>query len=312
VAELITDKIIIKMKNIKYLMITSLVTGMFASCLKPNKATYTNFSEVTDKVMIINSGVANAGKAPANILVAGSTDSFIAIDVDVQLASKNTNASDLTVKLGLDDAARVKYNTNDPNAVGFEALPDSCYSFPNGNVLIKSGTNFGKTTLYIYPTKVDVSKSYMLPISITDPGGKEVTTNANTQYFNVIGNELAGPYLWTFSRWNLPDTNGPKNGSSFVDESGLILPVTPTTISLTSGYYIQPRFNISYKKSGGVYSDWKITINPEDNAVLETNGVTVTDGPYIWVADPVNRKFVIAYQVFNGAANRFLIDDYHQ
>jgi Domain of unknown function (DUF1735) len=298
--------------NIKSVLAGITIGTMLVGCLKPNKKSFTDFSTTEDKVLISASGIANAGKKPANILVAGSTDSVIIVDVEVQLASKNLNQTELTVVLDKDDAARLTYNAQDKLAVGFEAMPDSCYSFPSKTLVIKPGTNFATTKLMIYPAKVDISRSYMLPITIKDAGGKSLTSNANTQYFNIIGNELAGPYNWTFRRYNNTDSVGALNGTSFVDDAGLILPVTPTSISLTSGYFIQPRLVVSYKKSAGAYSDFKVTFNETDLKTLTDNGITITDGPNLWVADPIARKFVVSYTVFNGAANRFLIDDYHQ
>jgi hypothetical protein len=299
--------------KIKMIMGTALIGAALTGCLKPNKNSYTDFSTTTDKVMILNAGLAGASKSPASIVVAGSTDSVLEVEIDVQMASKNTNTESITVTLAVDDAKRGPYNTQDKLKVGFDALPDSCYSFPNKTVSIVPGTNFGKAKLYVYPTKVDITKSYMLPISIINGGGKDLTTNSNTQYFNMIGNELAGSYLWTFSRYNSGDSlSGFSAGSSWVDDPGLILPVTPTTITMPSGYYIQPRYEITYDKTGGVYSNFKVTLNEADVKTMADNGVTVTDGPYLWIADPVAKRFLLNYTVFNGSANRYLVDEYHQ
>jgi hypothetical protein len=291
----------------------TLALGILAqACLKPNKGTYTDFSTVQDHVIIMNSGLANLPKAPASIVVAAAESDTIEVPIEIQLASKSTNAADLTVTLGIDDAKRTEYNTK--NGKNFLIFPDSIYSFPTRTVTVKAGQNFAKTSIMVYKPKVDPSKSYMLPISIKDASGKNLTSNFNTQYFNIIGNPFAGTYLWTFKRYNAADSNVALNGLSFADEAGLILPISETEFTMKSGYYIEPRYLVSFKDNGGgSYSDFKAEgFNEDDLASMEAGGVTVSVQPKVWIADPVAKRFVLNYTAFNGSASRYIIDDYHQ
>jgi hypothetical protein len=297
-------------KNIIKLTTMALLMTGFHSCLKPNKATFTDFSTTEDNVIIVNSGLSNLGKAPANIVVAAATTDTIPVEIMVQLASKNLNQESINITLEIDDSYRTAYNTKEGKA--FIPFPDSIYSLPNKTVTIKPGTNFGTTTLYVYKPKVDLAKSFMLPVIIKDASGKKLSSNFNTQYFNIIGNPLAGPYKWTFRRYNGPDSTVALHSLSFVDADIVLLPASETQFTATAGYFIQPRYEVDFVNTAGTFSDFKVQLNADDVATMVANGVTVTDGPNILYADPVAKRFIFQFAVMTSGGPRYVIDDYHQ
>lgn len=301
-----------KNKFVKYLSLTTLAfTALFVtSCVKENKQTFTDFSQVQDMVILQNAGLANfAGFA--NIVITPSSDDTIRLDVYAGLASVYTVNSDITVKLGIDDAKRVTYNTANPGS-DYLAFTSNMYKLLGTQVVIKAGQRYAKTTLEVYKNEVDLSKSWMLPISITDASGKKLSSNQNTLYFHVIGNPLAGDYTWDFYRWNNATGTGANAGGTFFDEVATFLPVSATTIEVASGYFIQPSYQLSFNYNSGVFSNFKVIMKPSDVQALTDNGVSIVDGPNLLLADPVAGHFKFQYIVWNGAANRYLIDDYYK
>ena len=64
------------------------------------------------------------------------------------------------------------------------ALPDSAYSFPNTSVTIPAGSHLDTLTVYFYPSKIDSTQSYMLPIGISNAQGKTISGNFSIIYFH--------------------------------------------------------------------------------------------------------------------------------
>ncbi|HET9055656.1 MAG TPA: DUF1735 domain-containing protein [Chitinophagaceae bacterium] len=280
----------------------------FASCVKKNEKTFTDFSDLTDMVILQNSGLANFS-GYANVVITPSSPDTIRLDIYAGLASVYTGSSDITVTLAIDDAKRTAYNT--ANNTNYNAFTSNMFKLLSNSVVIKAGQRYAKTTLEIYKDSVDLSESWMVPISITDASGKKLSSNQNTLYFHVIGNPLAGDYTWDFYRWNNGTGTGTQTGS-FSGEVASFLPVSATTIEVQSGYFIGPSYQLSFDFNGGVYSNFKVIMKPEDVQALLANDVSIVDGPNILLADPIAGHFTFQYIVWNGSANRYLIDDYYK
>ncbi len=206
----------------------------------------------------------------------------------------------------MDDALIAAYNS--ANGTSFEILPSDAYSLGTKTLTIPAGQQFASTSIEIYQSKIDPAKSYLLPISIKDAGGIALTSNLNTLYFNIIGNVIAGDYSWDFTRWNNPAGSGAPASSSFTGDVATFIADNSTQVEVPSGYFIQPRYVISFTRSGGVLSNFKVKFNTSDVAALTTAGVTVTDGPNIIKADPIKGEYIFQYKT----VTRYIIDRYYR
>jgi hypothetical protein len=289
----------------KILSILSVASLLLSGCLKDDRIN--EYSNLGQTIELPGHGLANfSGDA---VIAAGQTDPMV-FKIVTYVSSENPPSSNVNYTLGLDDTKRTAYNSSGAGLI-YELAPDSIYSFPVKSGVIPAGSRSHELSITFFPDKVDPSKTYMLPIVIKDGGGVKVSGNLSTVYYHLIGNPLAGSYLWDFYRWNIATPTGAP-GTTWVGEPITLLPVSPTIVEAPSGYFIQPRYRLEFTNTGGVLSNFSVTINAADNADLIANGVTVTDGPNIQIANPVTKRFRFQYQVFNGTAFRYLIDEYYK
>ena len=292
----------------KFLKLSSFIAAVFlmfiiGSCVK-TVSNFTDLSKVSDLVILRNAGL--SGLKTSNIRVDATSPDKLVIDVWAELASVYASNSDITVKLAVDDAKRTTYNNT--NGTSFQAFASNQYKLVNTTLTISAGGHYVKTTLEIYQDKFDPTISYMLPVSITDASGKGLSSNQNTIYFNVIGNPIAGNYNWDFTRWNNPDGTGTPSGLSFTGDVTTFVADNPTTVEVASGYFIQPRYVITFTNTGGVLSNFAVSLNPEDVKAMSDNGVTVTNGPNITKADPITGEYIFWYTT----VTRYIIDRYYK
>lgn len=212
----------------------ALVISMGA-CVKNRNANATDFSQITpileirDNISGIgnDAGLSNFGKASLSFTSDTGTFSFY-----VNLASEFTLDHDITVTVGIDNAALQSYNADPANAVDYELMPDSIFSLPATQVTIKAHERVALVSVDVYANKIDPSKSYMLPISITDASGINISGNFGTIYYHVIGNCLAGTYDVVGTRTNYTGAVSGGIISSVTDLSAnspkIVIPVDPT------------------------------------------------------------------------------------
>jgi hypothetical protein len=227
---------------------------------------------------------------------------------NVNLAGPTTLTSDLTVTVGF-DATKVLDNIKG-DAIDYTLMPDSLYKFMSKTAVIKAGQRVATLKIVFYPSKIDVTKSYNLPVVIKDAGGKTISGNFGVIHFHVIGNPIAGAYNWDFIRRNNQAGTGGPSGGSFSGEHTIFSPVNPTSVKTATGYYVQPNYLISFKNTSGVLSNFKAQIAPDEiEGAFTNNGITVVTQPVITVSSDY-KSFTINYVVFNGAAYRNCWDYY--
>jgi hypothetical protein len=323
----ILNKIIMKKISIYSLLIVTV--SMFSSCLKDKGfenneyGLKPNEGYNAESVKILQGGT-TTGDINAQKLNfaddAASLDSSSFNVIYVNSATANPIAkTTINITLGVDDAFRVAYNADPTNATKFDAMPDSTYSFTATATTIAAGQTMSPTLkIYFKPNKFDPSKLYMLPVVIkTVSNGIQIQKNYGYVIFSKIGNPIAGKYLWDFKRWNIPTqsvgepTIAP-NGGTFINDDTKFSPLDGTTILVESGYFIQPRYQLSFTLVNNVPSNFSAIIYGPDNDALIAAGVTVVEGPNILIADPVTKRYKLQYQVFNGTAYRYIIDEFHQ
>ena len=282
-------------------MIATVLVITLNSCLKDRLAKETDFSGLRDHVTLVKGGLTNF--SANNVRFASDTSTY---DVRANLASVNPPKSPVTITIGVEGALVAAYNT--ANGTDFELLPDSAYTLAANSLTIPAGEQYAATTLEVYQSKIDPAKSYILPISITEGGGIALTSNLNTLYFNIIGNVIAGDYNWDFTRWSAPSNVGSPDGNSFTGDVNTFVADNASQVEVSSGYYIGPRYVISFTNTGGVLSNFKVKLNATDVATMTTGGVTVTDGPNIIKADPVTGEYIFQYTTLT----RYVIDRYYK
>ena len=227
---------------------------MIASCVK-ERAGFTDLSKVHDMVIINTSGLANF--ASAKVSVNSVKPDTLKFPIIVEFAGVNSATSDVTVKLGVEDALRVAYNT--ANSKSYQPLASNQYKILNTTLTIPKGQHYAQTTLEVYQNKYTSGIPYMLPVSITDASGVSLSSNQNTKYFNftVAGNPLDFKYTWVYKRWNAADTTGAlASPTPTTTPNTAGSPDNDTKIEFQSGYGAQNALNIryvlSFTNTGGV------------------------------------------------------------
>ena len=266
------------------------------SCVK-SRSGFTDFSEVSDFVILTGSGTGNF-KA-SNILVNTSSPDTIKLTATANLASANSNNGPVTVTIGVDNSAITAYNT--ANGTNFQPFPANAFKIVNNSITIPGGQqHYGTTTVWVFQNKLDPTISYMLPVSITDGGGKKLSSNQNTIYYNVIGNPLAGNYNQNFYRWNgTSDTTTPPNSTVFTNQPVVIAPITATSILLPESYLqtfvgSTAGITLSFTNTAGVLSNFSVSLDPTTAAGLASGGFTVVTPPKL-----------VGYQIVGNAATHY-------
>jgi hypothetical protein len=268
-------------------------TMFLASCVKDRNTGATDFSQLSPIVQITEGGMA---KYSSQSLLFPASDVSDTAYFTVNYAATNVAPSDISVTLAYDAAALAAYNAANPTAINAK-FPDSIYRFTQTSVVIKKGQNYSDPIkLTVFPYKVDPSKNYMFPISITDAGGNKISGNFGTIYFHFIGNPLAGTYNNVGTRYNYTGvvgyTGGAIPGGYTTAACGTPKVLAPLSSTVTTTYYAN--------LGAGTDRDYYFSYDP---AVSLTNvGVDFTQsfkdgisniGVFIHTYDPVLRKIHI-------------------
>jgi hypothetical protein len=182
-----------------YLIASISLLFSLESCVKNRNDLATDFGsiqpivEIRDNISGLgnDAGLSNFGKASLSF---PATDDADTASFYVNLASVNVMGKDINVTVAVDQAAIDAYNSDPANTVDFVPMPDSLFSIPQTQVTIPAGLRVALVQVIFHPSKFDASKSYMLPISITDASGLAISGNFGTIYYHSIGNPSAGVY----------------------------------------------------------------------------------------------------------------------
>jgi len=304
------------------LPLLAIVAGL-SSCLKEGDA---NFSEdnLTNSILelqfieggsgtTINSGLQYFGGAALTYPASHTADTA---HINVSLAGAKTMDKDLNVTIGVDETKRLDYYGSD--SIQYEIMPDSLYDFVGTSATIKAGERVAPLEVVFYPSKIDPTKSYILPVTVTEPSGVTVSSNFGTVYFHVIGNPIAGNYLRTYYRWNL--NSAPALGNipteslaGYEEKVYTFTPINPSTVAVPTGYYYQIDYNITFDNNNGVLSNFNVAFDKgQYDTYFVANGVTLVEGPKIMDMSPDQTYFEIHYVVTNGSAYRYIIDVYEK
>jgi hypothetical protein len=91
------------------------------------------------------------------------------------------NASDIPVIFQKDNTLVAAYNMT--KLANYVMLPDSCYQFTSLQGTILAGARRVTLQIIVFPKKMDKSKRYMLPFTLTNAGGETIVSNLKTILF---------------------------------------------------------------------------------------------------------------------------------
>jgi len=296
------------MKKRLYLITTILISAAvltLSSCLKDSR--YVTFA---NGGTVVNFPLGGLNYFGADAITA-STDTVVT-QFSIDVASPTVPTTATTVVIAVDPTIVTSYNALG-GPVTYTLMPAADYVLSGTTITIPAGQRTAIVTLTVYKGLLDPAQSYMLPIKIVSgSGGAIVSGNFGVHYYHVIGNDFAGLYTWTYTRWN----NGTGTGAPLINGAvnpGPVNPITPTEIQMITGYNNQGvRYDITFTKTGpGAYSNWNLTFVPADvSGIWGAAGISVVQQPVFLVLDPANFHFQMQYVAFNGANDRYLIDDY--
>jgi hypothetical protein len=177
---------------IKTAFLSLAAMAMLSSCLKDN-AHYVDFADTKPLVEIPQvTGVVGTGEfqAEAFNIVSAPTPLNLLINVAAPQPLKTA----LNVKLSVDAAALTAYNT--AKGTSYVLLPPADYSSSLA-VTIPANTYQANLVININTSVIDPSQSYVLPLTITDGGGQQIS-NYKTILYNIqVKNKYDGVYTVT-------------------------------------------------------------------------------------------------------------------
>ena len=182
------------MRSIKIFL--SVITGtlLLASCLKDSGNNFANTAAPSpNAVMFLN---VNSAGYTTNVqsLGAVSTSPATTFSFYVQLSSSNGAAYPAT-SVSVDTAAVNVFNYNNSNGTTLSILPDSTFTFLNKTATIDPVTHLATFSISLNATKVDLSQSYALGISLKSASNSAVTVASNATYSTkVILVTIKNPY----------------------------------------------------------------------------------------------------------------------
>ncbi|MDB5149619.1 MAG: hypothetical protein JWQ57_3639 [Mucilaginibacter sp.] len=298
-----------KAKYIKGIMALSITALLFSSCLKDPGHVFNPEATTSNVVQFFNSNMLNFS---ADAATAPGLDT---ITFAVGVTAANPPSAPTTVTIGVDNTL-----ITDVNGITYIPVPADAYTLPT-KITIPAGKNNVNTTVIIDKTKLDPAVSYLLPVKIISSSPSlPIAANANVHYFHVIGNDFAGPYDHAFTR-----TPAASNYAFGSGHTALFIPDSHTAFEVVGGYYTAAlRYVVSYTETGAypnaTYTNFQISINPDDVAIMTAAGIAVTNAPVINGYDSThNYSYTEAlalftngftYSVLGGSGARVNLDQY--
>lgn len=275
-------------KKINLLSIIALSVAVLSlsSCLKDSRLV--DFSKGGTIVEFSKGGKAGLG---ADAITEATDTVTRQISINVASVTPPTSATKITLSAN-DPAITTAYVASDPS-VNYLPFPAGSYALSTTSVTIPAGQRIAIVTVTIYKNQLNPALSYMLPVAITNAGGLTISGSKGIHYFHVIGNDFAGPYDHIYTRWNTPDTVSSAPTTYRKDLGTYIFnPVSPNEFTVQTGYFTQPRYDVTFTKSGGLYSNFAVKFYGTDVADLFTaNGITVGTSPMFLPADYKTNPF---------------------
>lgn len=229
---------------------------------------------------------------------------------NVNIAGPAAASSDVNVTLGVKASAVLDNYKSD--SIKYELMPDSLYHIITPTATIKAGSRIGKLEIAFFPSKLDPSKSYMLPIVVEQAGGLTVSGNFGIVYFHVIGNPLAGAYDVVGTRYNYTGSIGYTGGPIPPNYVGTAASPSPKVAAPSSATLV----SLDFANLGGNGYHYLITYHESNPNTIEVSGDFLASVSNFVVLvktyDPVLKKMHIVSTYNNaadGSGNDRIIDE---
>ena len=165
----------------KKISLLGLIICSLSACLKDNPAVdFSTVGTIIEILPVNGGGLENFATAELKF---SATEKIYSADVVLNIASPKPLNKTLTISLEVNDALRSAYNS--ANQDQYDAFPDSTFSFPVKSGTIAAGQRLDTLRVYFYPSKIDVTKNYMLPVRIKDAQGETISGNFGSIYFHT-------------------------------------------------------------------------------------------------------------------------------
>jgi hypothetical protein len=286
------------------------ILGGLSACIKDYRKNETNLSNLQATANIVEGGLYQFS---AQALLFPATDLVDTALFHINYAATNVAPADETFSIAIDPAALTAYNGL--GGVQYLPLPDSCFIFTATSAVVAKGQTYSAgIPVIVYPSKIDPTKNYMLPISIKQaPQGVILSSNISTVYFHFIGNPIAGTYEQYWTRWNSSDTTGTPAYNNVDVGPVTFSPNSPTEIQVGSQGTGETDI-IDFSNNNGVLSNFTVSFpgGPTGLAAYAASlGLESMSTPVLETADPVHGIYRIYFTYVNGAgASRCIINNY--
>ena len=288
------------MKRIKkinrILIFSGIVIALFSmsSCLK-NGPYYTDFASVGASVDLpLSASNANRPVTFAYLV----TPSLTSVDIPyyINLASPKTLSTAVTATFALDTAFLNSYNA--ANGTNYLLMPDSVYTVINGwNRTIPAGKRLDSMYVHFDFTKLDLSNTYILPITIQS--ASVPIEQWNHLMINVgVKNIYDGEY--TLTGYTLRAGDGVKTGH-FPAQNMSLVTSGPTSVTFGS---LQP-----WGDGTGVgIGNPVLQVNADNSVTVSSSGGATNAPGYNSHYDPSSLTFYVSYYWGAGPTSRLAID----
>ena len=294
------------MYKLKLSLVMLAVSVSLLACLKDER-----FLDVSKTQPIIEFAFGTNAESDLGNFGLDPTADVLDTAIAVNIASPQVLDYPVTVTLKVDQAAIDKYNGVAGNTA-LTVLPDSTFQFTTTTVTIPAGHRIARIPLTLFPTKIDATKSYGLPISIvsaTGPNGQNlvVSGNAGVALYAFIGNPIAGVYNEEWIRWASFDTTTAP-ALHFTNNPVLVSAKSPTEVDFSSALN-GAGFSITFDNNAGVLSNFQVTLDPSTYGTF--GAASITKEPTIIRADPVHGVYRFYFQYVNtSGASRTIVEEF--
>ncbi|GAB2829975.1 DUF1735 domain-containing protein [Ferruginibacter profundus] len=263
-------------------------------------------------------GLSNFGNSSLSFDNSKPIDS---IPVSLEFSGPKVFDKDVTVTIGLDNAALTAYNATVPaGGIRYTLITNAQFNLRTTTTTIKAGNTVSEPIyLIFYPDQIDLATSYMIPLSVTNITGAssdvKKASGTGTAYLHIIGNPLAGSYNVDGYFYH------PATPRAFTrtGASGFLTPVSDKSLVTelgdlgSSGYYAVLSVDDPYSTSiqHVTISDYPGSISPivQFDSGLPSSNPGYTPG---WSSsglcnntyDPATKTFYLRYGYLGGTGYR--------
>jgi Domain of unknown function (DUF1735) len=238
----------------------------------------------------------------------------------VNLASTNTLSKSLSVTVFPDTTSAALEANYSNDSINYLQLPDSDYQLLSPTGTIQAGQRQDTFYIVFYPSKINFTINYGLPITVSDAQGVPTSGNFGHIYFHVIGNLLAGVYSVAGVRDNYVGSSGWGGPPAAIPA-----PASSTDLGAAIGFEAAAPDNgstieLGYSNLGSSGDNLVITYNndPASPAISVAGNSTLVGGVANFkvevetiTVDPVSGKATlhIVSSYTNGAGNDRINDE---